>query len=314
MKKKSPVFKIIVGLLIFLFILVVIVVGYLFIKIKSLNDSVNTPLNRSHSELRKNAAEEGDPMTVVLYGIDSDSQRVKENSGQRSDSIVLMSINPDDKKTVMVSVPRDTRTKIVGHGTTEKINHAYAYGGPDMAVKSLENLMGVPVDHYISINMDGVKTVVDEIGGVTITSNGSFTTKDSTNTYQFTKGEQYKMDGKKALAYMRSRKEDGAGGDEGRQLRQQQVITAVAREAFSVNSVTKLNGIFKAAQDNLKTDLSFVQLNRFKSDYDKAQDNVERLTINGQNALGDDNLYYFYPDKNSLKEVKDKLKENLNLK
>ena len=121
------------------------------------------------------------------------------------------------------------------------------------------------------------------------------------------------MDGKEALAYMRSRKEDGAGGDEGRQLRQQQVITAVAREAFSVNSVTKLNGIFKAAQDNLKTDLNFVQLNRFKSDYDKAQDNVKRLTINGQNTLGDDNLYYFYPDKNSLKEVKEKLKENLNL-
>ena len=63
----------------------------------------------------------------------------------------------------------------------------------------------------------------------------------------------------------------------------------------------------------MKTDLSFIQLNRFKSDYDKAQDNVERLTINGQNALGDDNLYYFYPDKNSLKEVKEKLKENLNL-
>ena len=77
-EKKSPVFKIIVGLLIFFFILVVIVVGYLFIKIKSLNDSVNTPLNRSHSELRKTAAEEGDPMTVVLYGIDSDSQRVKK--------------------------------------------------------------------------------------------------------------------------------------------------------------------------------------------------------------------------------------------
>ncbi|MGV3095043.1 LCP family protein [Staphylococcus borealis] len=313
MKKKSPVFKIIVGLLIFLLILVAVVVGYLFIKLKSLNDSVNTLLNRSHSELRKTSTKEGDPMTVVLYGIDSDSQRAKENSGQRSDSIVLMSINPDEKKTVMVSVPRDTRAKIVGHGTTEKINHAYAYGGPDMAVKSLEHLMGVPVDHYISINMDGVKTVVDEIGGVTLTSNGSFTTRDSSNTYQFTKGKEYKMDGKEALAYMRSRKEDGAGGDEGRQLRQQQVITAVAREAFSVNSVTKLNGIFKAAQDNLKTDLSFVQLNRFKSDYDKAQDNVERLTINGQNALGDDNLYYFYPDKNSLNEVKQKLKENLNL-
>ena len=312
-KNKSTTFKVIITILIILLVLIVAAAIFVFTKLHSLNNSINESLDRDHSQLRQKAAKEGDPMTVVLYGIDDDAERQQENLGQRSDSIVLMSINPKDKKTVMVSVPRDTRAKIVGKGTTEKINHAYAYGGPKMAVNSLEKLMDVPVDHYISIDMDGVKTVVDELGGVTITSNGSFITKDSTNTYQFTKGEQYKMDGKEALAYMRSRKEDGAGGDEGRQLRQQQVITAVAREAFSVNSVTKLNGIFKAAQDNLKTDLSFIQLNRFKSDYDKAQDNVERLTINGQNALGDDNLYYFYPDKNSLKEVKEKLKENLNL-
>lgn len=312
-KKKSTIFKVLLTIIIIVVILAIIAGVYLFSKIHSLSDSITNPLDRDKSELRDKPAKEGDPMTVVLYGIDDDAQREQQGMGQRSDSIVLMSINPKDKKTVMVSVPRDTRAKIVGKGTTEKINHAYAYGGPKMAVNSLEKLMDVPVDHYISIDMDGVKTVVDELGGVTITSNGSFITKDSTNTYQFTKGEQYKMDGKEALAYMRSRKEDGAGGDEGRQLRQQQVITAVAREAFSVNSVTKLNGIFKAAQDNLKTDLSFIQLNRFKSDYDKAQDNVKRLTINGQNTLGDDNLYYFYPDKNSLKEVKEKLKENLNL-
>ncbi|MDM7881164.1 LCP family protein [Staphylococcus borealis] len=312
-KKKSTIFKVLLTIIIIVVVLAIIAGVYLFSKIHSLSDSITNPLDRDKSELRDKPAKEGDPMTVVLYGIDDDAQREQQGMGQRSDSIVLMSVNPKDKKTLMVSVPRDTRAKIVGKGTTEKINHAYAYGGPKMAVNSLEKLMGVPVDHYISIDMDGVKTVVDELGGVNVTSNASFTTKTTNGTYSFKQGQSYKMDGKKALAYMRSRKEDGAGGDEGRQLRQQQVITAVAREAFSVNSVTKLNGIFKAAQDNLKTDLSFVQLNRFKSDYDKAQDNVERLTLNGQNALGDDNLYYFYPDKNSLKEVKKKLKENLNL-
>ncbi|MBU6947460.1 LCP family glycopolymer transferase [Staphylococcus haemolyticus] len=312
-KKKSTIFKVLLTIIIIVVILAIIAGVYLFSKIHSLSDSITNPLDRDKSELRDKPAKEGDPMTVVLYGIDDDAQREQQGMGQRSDSIVLMSVNPKDKKTVMVSVPRDTRAKIVGKGTTEKINHAYAYGGPKMAVNSLEKLMDVPVDHYISIDMDGVKTVVDELGGVNVTSNASFTTKTTNGTYSFKHGQSYKMDGKKALAYMRSRKEDGAGGDEGRQLRQQQVITAVAREAFSVNSVTKLNGIFKAAQDNLKTDLSFVQLNRFKSDYDKAQDNVERLTINGQNALGDDNLYYFYPDKNSLNDVKEKLKENLNL-
>ncbi len=245
MKSKSKLFKIIIGILVFFLIIAAIIGVFIFTKVKSLNDSVNSPLKRSHSEFRDKPTKDGEPMTVVLYGIDSDSQREEQNSGQRSDSIVLISINPKDKKTVMVSIPRDTRAKIVGKDSTEKINHAYAYGGPDMAVKSLEHLMNVPVDHYISINMDGVKTVVNEMGGVTLPSNASFTTRDSKNTYQFEKGKKYKMDGEKALAYMRSRKEEGAGGDEGRQLRQQQVITAVAKEAFSINSITKLMGFLK---------------------------------------------------------------------
>ena len=122
------------------------------------------------------------------------------------------------------------------------------------------------------------------------------------------------MDGKQALAYMRARKEEGAGGDGGRQLRQQQVITAVAKEAFSMNSVTKLNSIFKAAQDNLRTDLSFIELNKFRSDYSKADNNVERLIIDGQDDKGDDGLYYFYPNKDSLNEVKQKIKDNLEMK
>ena len=170
-------------------------------------------------------------MTVVLYGIDDDAQRHQENLGQRSDSIVLMSVNPKDKN-CHGECATDTRTEIVGHNSTEKINHAYAYGGPKMAVNSLEKLMDVPVDHYIAINMDGVKTVVDEIGGVDITSDATFTTK-STTPFHFDKGKQYHMDGKQALAYMRARKEDGAGGDGGRQLRQQQVTAVVKRSVFN---------------------------------------------------------------------------------
>ncbi|GGG95821.1 LytR family transcriptional regulator [Staphylococcus pragensis] len=313
MKKKSTAFKVIITILIVLIVLIIAAGIFVFSKLHSLNNSINHPLNRDHSQLRQKSLKDGDPMTVVLYGIDDDSRRHQENMGQRSDSIVLMSINPKDKKTVMVSVPRDTRAEMVGRNTTEKINHAYAYGGPKMAVNSLEKLMNVPVDHYIAINMDGVKTVVDEIGGVTVASNATFNTTDSKKDYKFEQGKEYNMDGEEALAYMRSRKDEGAGGDEGRQLRQQQVITAVAKEAFSINSITKLNGIFKAAQDNLKTDLSFVQLNSFKSDYDKAQDNVERLTIDGQNKVGDDGLYYFYPDKNSMNEVEKKIKDNLEI-
>ena len=138
-KKKSTTFKVIITILIILLVLIVAAAIFVFTKLHSLNNSINESLDRDHSQLRQKAAKEGDPMTVVLYGIDDDAERQQENLGQRSDSIVLMSINPKDKKTVMVSVPRDTRAKIVGKGTTEKINHAYAYGGPKMAVNHWKN-------------------------------------------------------------------------------------------------------------------------------------------------------------------------------
>lgn len=267
-------------------------------------------MNREKSELRKKAIGDGDPVSIVLYGIDEDAQRKHQNLGQRTDSIVMMSINPKDHKTVMVSIPRDTRAKIVGRGTTEKINGAYAYGGPDMAVKSLEKLTNVPVDHYAAIDMDGVKTVVDELGGVDITSNATFTTSSK---FHFNKGQKYHMSGKQALAYMRARKEEGAGGDSGRQLRQQQVIEAVAKDGLKIGSITKIDGIFKATSDNVKTDLSLGQLNKMRQNYDDAQDDVERYTIQGENKIGDDNLWYFYPDENNLNKVMKKYKDNLDL-
>lgn len=97
-KKKSTTFKVIITILIILLVLIVAAAIFVFTKLHSLNNSINESLDRDHSQLRQKAAKEGDPMTVVLYGIDDDAERQQENLGQRSDSIVLMSINPKDKK------------------------------------------------------------------------------------------------------------------------------------------------------------------------------------------------------------------------
>lgn len=309
-KKKSAMFRVLLALALILVIMALLALIYIFYKVHNLDHSIHHALDRDKSDLREKSVKDGDPVSIVIYGIDEDAQRKHQNLGQRTDSIVMMSINPKDHKTVMVSIPRDTRAKIVGRGTTEKINGAYAYGGPDMAVKSLEKLTNVPVDHYAAINMDGVKTVIDEIGGVDINSNASFTVE---NQYQFKKGQKYHMSGKQALAYMRARKEEGAGGDSGRQLRQQQVIEAVAKEGLQIGSITKIDGIFKAAEDNVKTDLSLGQLNKMRQNYNDAQDNVERDTIQGENKIGNDNLWYFYPDENNLNKVMKKYKDNLDL-
>ncbi|RYD13460.1 LCP family protein [Staphylococcus equorum] len=304
-KKTSLTKKVVVTVIIVLAILIVLVAAFIFYKLFSLNNSINNPLDREHSELRDKPREKDDPISIVLFGIDDDEVRKQENGGQRSDSIVLLSINPKDKKTEMISVPRDTHAEIVGKDTEEKINHAYAYGGPDMAVKSVEKLMDVPIDHYASINMDGVSTLIDEINGVDVVSNGDFKVKD----YIFEKGEKYHMNGEEALAFMRSRKEAGAGGDEGRQARQQIVIEAVAKKALKPSSIPKINTIFDAVEDNVQTNLSLTELNDIRSDYQSAQENVNRHTLKGENTIGEDGLYYFYPGDNE-KIIKD-YKENL---
>lgn len=309
-KPKSAAFKIVTTIIIILLIVFLLVIAFFVYKFFALGNSIHNPLDRDKSELRKNAVNtNGDPISIALFGIDSDSTRAAQNGGQRSDSIVLLSINPDKKKTVMVSVPRDTRAKIVGHDSVEKINHAYAYGGPKMAINSLEKLMNVPIDHYASINMDGVKDLVDHAGGVTVKSNGTFTAKGKS----YVKGQKYKLDGKEALAFIRSRKEDGAGGDFGRQERQQLVIQSLANELISVGSLPKINQIFDTLGDNVQTDMKITQINDVRSKYSDALDNVDRNQLSGENTILDDGLYYFLPSDASKKQVVDAYRKNLGL-
>ncbi|HBV02791.1 MULTISPECIES: LCP family protein [Mammaliicoccus] len=309
-KPKSAAFKIVTTIIIVLLIAFLIIIGYFVYKFFALGNTIHNPLDRDKSELRKNAVDtNGDPISIALFGIDSDSTRSAEGGGERSDSIVLLSINPDKKKTVMVSIPRDTRAEIVGNDSVEKINHAYAYGGPKMAINSVEKLMNVPVDHYATINMDGVKDLVDYAGGVNVTSNATFTVKGKS----YVKGQKYKLNGEEALAFIRSRKEEGAGGDFGRQERQQLVIQALANELVSVGSLPKINQIFDTLGDNVKTDMKIGQLNDLRSKYNDALDNVDRNQLEGQDSILDDGLYYFVPSDASKRDIVDSYRENLGL-
>jgi polyisoprenyl-teichoic acid--peptidoglycan teichoic acid transferase len=106
----------------------------------------------------------------------------------------------------MLSIPRDTRTEIVGKGTIEKINHAYAFGNEEMAMKTVENFLDIPIDYYIKVSMEGFKDIVDAVGGITVNNDLDFT-QDG---YHFPKG-QVNLDGKKALAFTRMRHEDPRG-------------------------------------------------------------------------------------------------------
>nr|WP_306556686.1 LCP family protein [Staphylococcus equorum] len=296
------------GILVLLALLAVIYLGF---KIFSVGGSIHNPLDRDKSSLRDKDVnlDDGDPFTVALFGVDSDAKRDAEGGGQRSDTVMVLSINPQKKTTEIVSIPRDTQAEIVGKGTTEKINHAYAYGGPDMAVKSVENLLNVPIDHYATIDMDGMQDMIDTVGGINVTSNASF----SYDGYQFSEGVQSHMDGEEAMAFIRSRKEEGAGGDFGRQERQQLVIQGLANKLTSISSVTHFNSLMNHVEDNVKTDLTVGELNKIRSNYNDANEQVNRHQLDGQGGIQDDGLYYFIPSESSLSEIEESIKDNLGM-
>jgi len=261
------------------------------------------PLNRDVSEKRseKVSFSKRDPISILLLGVD---QRAGDRG--RSDSLILMTVNPKDQSMKMVSIPRDTRTEIVGKGTTDKINHAYAFGGVDMAVNTVEKFLDVPVDYYVQVNMESFKDIVDAVGGVTVNNDLNF----DYDGYSFKKGD-LTLDGKEALAYSRMRKQDPRG-DFGRQMRQRQIIEGVIEEGASVQSLANYGTILDTIGTNVRTNLTFDDMKQIQSNYKDARRNVEQLQVDGKGEKID-GIYYYAVSDATREALSSKLKQHLNI-
>lgn len=261
------------------------------------------PLNRDVSEKRseKVSFSKRDPISILLLGVD---QRAGDRG--RSDSLILMTVNPKDQSIKMVSIPRDTRTEIVGKGTTDKINHAYAFGGVDMAVNTVEKFLDVPVDYYVQVNMESFKDIVDAVGGVTVNNDLNF----DYDGYSFKKGN-LTLDGKEALAYSRMRKQDPRG-DFGRQMRQRQIIEGVIEEGASVQSLANYGTILDTIGTNVRTNLTFDDMKQIQSNYKDARHNVEQLQVDGKGEKIN-GIYYYAVSDATRQALSSKLKQHLNI-
>ena len=123
------------------------------------------------------------PFSVLLLGTDTGDFGRTETRG-RSDTIIVCTINPGEGSVKMLSIPRDTRTEIVGRGTMDKINHAYAFGGAEMSINTVQKFLGIPIDAYAVVNFAGFQKIVDAVGGITVENTLDF----SIDGYSFTKG------------------------------------------------------------------------------------------------------------------------------
>ncbi|MGX7233583.1 LCP family glycopolymer transferase [Enterococcus italicus] len=245
-----------------------------------------------------------EPFSVLLLGVDTGA--LGRTYKGRSDSMMVATVNPNDNKTLLVSLERDTYATIVGHGTEDKINHAYAFGGAGMSMDTVSNLLDIPIDHYIVINMEGIQQLVDAVGGV-----------DVNNTLKFDfDGNSYDigtihLEGEKALGYLRMRHDDPEG-DYGRQRRQREVVSAIAKKVLSLEGVTQYKALLDAMEDNVLTDLTFDQMKQTALDYRDAFKTIDPQQLKGTGFM-QDGVSYQRVSEQDLKAMQDQLKTELEI-
>jgi len=289
-------------------LLVLLIAGgaYAYTVYKSFKNAVETmhqPIERKKSEKRQESVtfKEKDPFSVLMLGVDE-----RQGDKGRSDTIIVLAVNPKNNSVKMLSIPRDTRTEIIGKGKEDKINHAYAFGGVPMSIDTVESFLDIPIDYYMQVNMEGFKDIVDAVGGIKVENDLDFT-QDG---FHFTKGE-LKLNGEKALSYTRMRYDDPRG-DFGRQTRQRQIIQGVIQEGLSVSSLTNFSEIFSALGKNVKTNLTFDQLMDIQKNYREAGKNIQQMEI-AEQGTKINKIYYGLVSPEEKQRVQNELKTQLEL-
>ena len=263
-KKKMNIFvKILLTLLILIvvFVTVVFTTSYIYLKnklgkidyvdLKSTEITINHGVDESLTTYRN----------IALLGIDARSDTF--GTGNRSDCIMILSLNEKTKDVKIASVYRDTYLNIDGHGL-DKVTHAYSYGGPKLALNTLNKNLDLNITEFVAINFDTVRVVVDSIGGVEMPIDSQevkyingyingLNKQFGTSSANITTPGTYKLDGVQALAYSRIRYTDG--GDYKRTERMRDVFMAVFKKAKTMN-ISELNNLANTILPHVSTNIS----------------------------------------------------------
>ncbi|WP_188646100.1 LCP family glycopolymer transferase [Marinithermofilum abyssi] len=313
-KKRKWVYRVIT-----LSILAVFIIGgYLFYQVWGALAGTYDPLNRGKSSKRDTAVTMDDPFTILLIGSDNR----KASSDWRPDVLILAAVNPHTNSVKMVSIPRDTYTKIANTDQKTKINASAYWGKPEVNPKgpgpvtntalTVEHLLNVPVDYYVRVNFQGFIDVVDALGGVDVNVKFPFSQQHfGGEVIPFKPGPKH-LNGNEALAYVRMRKQDPRG-DAGRNERQREVMTNLMDRAMSLSTLGKVDELIKAVGDNLQLGIDPKDIPRLQSIYKKIpKKNIQNVQINGENKRLD-LWYYFIPD-SERQRLSDILRKQLELK
>ncbi|RKQ24501.1 hypothetical protein EYA86_14075 [Mediterraneibacter sp. gm002] len=264
------------------------------------------------TELEQETADVGEPFNVYISGIDVDGP-IATNS--RSDVNIIMTVNPNTKKILLTTTPRDYYVQIpdISGEQRDKLTHAGIYG-VDASMRTLEQLYGIDISYYARVNFSSLVKIVDTLGGVDVDSDFEFTAGG----YQFKKGMNH-LDGKQALAFSRERYsfEDG---DNQRGKDQQKVLTAILNKAMSPAILSNASALIADVSDSVQTNMTQEEMAKFIKMQlnDGASWTIESQAASGNGdtqacySSGDQPLYVMWPDEAVVQSISAKMNEILN--
>ena len=231
-----------------------------------------------------------DKSIVLIMGVDK-----REDDVGRSDTMMIATIDPRLDQATLLSIPRDTRVRIYGRGF-DKINAAFSYGGVHLAAETVEDFLGIDIDHYVLIDNSSFIKIIDAIGGVDIDVEKRMYYEDPWDddgglVIDLYPGEQH-MDGKTAVTYVRYRDSEG---DIGRVQRQQKFMAACMDKVTSPEIVPRIPKIVREIIDAVETDMSLRQLLELAGSLKAAQKNGLETDMVPGYPLYIDEISYWIP-------------------
>lgn len=216
-----------------------------------MSDKVESSLQKSYKPLQSEQTPEpvvlqSEPFSVMLLGSDQ-----REDEPARSDTMIFAVVRPKESNILLVSIPRDTYVDIIGKDKKDKITHAFAFGGHQMAKDTMEAFLDEEIDYYSSINFQGLKDVVDAMGGVELPIGKDIVNKGKDHEKFTVKANKPIYTGEEALNYVRYREDS----DFNRAKRQQVFLDAVAKRMMEPGQIAKVPEFIEIMGDNFQTDM-----------------------------------------------------------
>lgn len=283
-------------LLIVFFLIIAAVGGFYVYLLNFSNNSSKLPSPNTSKQVEKN-----EPVNILVMGVDiGNPKNVAEP--KRTDTIILLHYNPVNQKAEMVSIPRDTLIQI--NGKNQKINAAHAFGGVNLLVEEVEELLNIDVNYYAKVDYDGFRNVIDSIGGVDITiPNNMYYDDASQNLHiNFKKGETVHLDGKKAEEFFRWRQNnDGTGlanGDIGRIENQHMLMEKVIDKFKSPAILLRIPSLMAALPKYVETNMNPDEIIKYAYNFGYKVDksNMKMTTLQGEGDYINGVSYYIFKE------------------